>query len=181
MIKLLLEFGPLVVFFATYKYSNIYMATLWMVSVTSISLVISYMIDKKISMPLLISGSVLLMSGCITLLSGNPMYIKMKPTIVYMVFCGILSFGVLNNKPFIKNLLGNIFVMEDKYWLVLSKRFAMYFFMMAVINEVVWRNYSESFWVNFKVFGAVPITFVFILMQLPFLQKYGASKSNIKQ
>ncbi len=178
MIKLLLEFGPLVVFFATYKYSDIFMATLLMVTVTTMSLFVSYMIDKRISMPLLISGFVLLLSGCVTLISGDPSYIKMKPTIVYMVFCGILIVGALNKKSFVKNLLGNIFIMEEKYWLTLSRRFAAYFFAMAIINEIVWRNYSESFWVNFKIFGAVPITFLFVLTQVPFLQKHNTKSKN---
>lgn len=176
MLKLLLEFGPLVVFFATYKYSDIFMATLLMVAVTTVSLLISYMIDKKISLPLLISGSVLLLSGGITLISGDPMYIKMKPTIVYTAFTCILTIGVLNKKSFVKNLLGNVFTMEDKYWIILAKRFAWYFAIMAIVNEFVWRNYSESFWVNFKIFGAVPITLLFVVMQLPFLMKYTTKK-----
>jgi intracellular septation protein len=176
MLKLLLEFGPLVVFFATYKYSDIFTATLLMVGVTGVSLLVSYMIDKKISLPLLISGSVLLLSGCITLISGDSMYIKMKPTIVYIAFSGILTVGVLNKKSFVKNLLGHVFTMEDQYWITLAKRFAWYFALMAVINEFVWRNYSESFWVNFKIFGAVPITVVFIMLQLPFLMKHTTKK-----
>ncbi|MES2214689.1 MAG: septation protein A [Pseudomonadota bacterium] len=176
MLKLLLEFGPLVVFFATYKYSDIFFATMLMVGVTAVSLLISYMIDKRLSMPLLISGSVLLISGSITLFSGNPMYIKMKPTIVYSVFCLTLAVGFLYRKPLVKHILGSAFAMEDVHWLTLSKRFALYFLIMAIINEVVWRNYSESFWVNFKVFGAVPITFVFILMQLPFLRRHSTLK-----
>ena len=176
MLKLLLEFGPLVVFFATYGYSNIFMATLFMIVVTIVSLIISYMIDKKLSMPLLISGSVLLISGSVTLLSGDPMYIKMKPTIVYIVFCVVLMVGVINKKTIVKNILGAAFVMDDEHWITLSKRFAVYFFLMAIINEIVWRNYSETFWVSFKVFGAVPITLIFVLLQLPFLRSHSKTK-----
>lgn len=172
MLKLLLEFGPIVVFFATYKQANIFVATLWMVVVTVVSLIFSYLIDKRISMPLLISGSILLVSGSITLLSGDAMYIKMKPTIVYLVFASILSIGVMNEKPFIKAILSHAFQMDDKHWLVLGKRFAGYFFMMAAVNEFIWRNFSEGFWVNFKVFGAVPITMLFIVMQIPFLKNH---------
>jgi intracellular septation protein len=178
MLKLLLEFGPLVVFFATYKYSDIFLATMLMVGVTAVCLFISYIIDKRISMPLLISGGVLLVSGTITLFSGNPMYIKMKPTIVYTAFFVILTIGFVCKRPFIKNILGAAFAMDDVHWLTLSKRFAFYFLMMAVINEVVWRYYSEAFWVSFKVFGAVPITFIFILMQLPFLKHHSSIKGE---
>lgn len=172
MLKLLLEFGPIVVFFATYKQSDIFVATMWMVSVTIISLIASYMIDKKISMPLLISGGILLVSGSVTLLSGDSSYIKMKPTLVYLIFASILFFGICNKKPFAKTILSHAFSMDDRYWMTLSKRFAFYFFMMAIINEILWRNFSEDTWVNFKVFGALPITVLFGLFQIPFLQKH---------
>jgi intracellular septation protein len=178
MIKLLLEFGPIIVFFATYKYSNIFFATFLMVAVTTISLIISYLIDKKISLPLLISGVILLISGGITLISGDSRFIKMKPTIVYIMFTCILCFAALRKKPILKQLLGAIVDMKDEYWITLSKRFAFYFFIMAVTNELVWRNYSEEFWVNFKVFGAVPITAIFMATQIPFIKKNSHIKTR---
>ena len=171
MFKLLVEFGPIVVFFATYKYADIFKATLYMVIVTIISLGVSYLIDKKISIPLMISGVVLFLSGGVTLLSGDPTYIKMKPTIVYCIFGAILYFGYWFKRPLIRTVLGSAFSMNETNWLVLTRRFAFYFFLMAVINEAVWRNFSESFWVNFKVFGAVPITLVFVFFQAPFLMR----------
>ncbi len=171
MLKLLLEFGPIAVFFATYKYGDIFKATLYMVVVTMLSLLASYLIDKKISMPLMISGVVLLISGSVTLLSGDPMYIKMKPTIVYCIFGGILYAGYFYKKPLIKTVLGSAFIMTESNWMILTRRFAFYFFFMAITNEVIWRNFSESFWVNFKVFGAVPITLMFIFFQAPFLMR----------
>ena len=169
MLKLLVEFGPIVVFFATYKYADILKATLCMVVATLLSLIVSYIIDKKISIPLMISGATLLVAGSVTLFSGDPMYIKMKPTAVYLVFGGILYFGYWKNRPFIKPVLGSAFKMNDDNWLIMSLRFGHYFLGMAFTNEIVWRNFSESFWVNFKVFGAVPITFIFIMFQIPFL------------
>lgn len=171
MLKLLVEFGPIAVFFATYKYADIFLATLYMVIVTALSLVISYLIDRKLSIPLMISGIVLLISGSITLLSGDPAFIKMKPTIVYMIFGGILYVGYYMKKPMIKEVLGSVFTMTHTNWMVLTRRFALYFFAMAIINEIIWRNFSESFWVNFKVFGAVPITLIFIFTQAPFLMQ----------
>jgi len=169
MLKLLVEFGPIIVFFATYKYADIFKATLYMVIVTVVSLIVSYIIDRKLSVPLMISGAILLLSGSITLISGNPAYIKMKPTIVYLIFGIILYVGYIKNRPFIKHVLGSAFSMNDSNWLVISLRFAYYFVGMAIVNELVWRNFSESFWVNFKVFGAVPITLIFIIFQIPFL------------
>lgn len=170
--KLLLEFGPIIVFFATYKQANIFVATLLMVVVTVISLIISYMIDKKISLPLLISGGLLLASGSITLLSGDSSYIKMKPTLVYIIFSSILMFSAIKKNPIMKNILGTAFSMRDIYWITLSKRFSFYFLAMAIVNEIVWRNYTENTWVNFKVFGAVPITAIFMISQIPFLRKH---------
>ncbi len=173
MLKLFIEFGPLVVFFATYKYANIFLATLWMVTATAFCLLVSYLVDKKISMVLLISGFILLISGSITLLTGDSMYIKMKPTLVYTIFCILLWIGARKNeRPFISYALGSAFKMEDEHWITLSRRFAFYFFAMAIMNEIVWRNFSESAWVNFKVFGAIPITLAFAATQIPFLMKH---------
>lgn len=177
MLKLLVEFGPIVVFFATYKYGDIFKATLYMVVVTIVSLGVSYIIDKKLSMPLMISGITLLLSGSVTLLSGDPSYIKMKPTIVYSIFGLILYLGYMKDRPFIKSVLGSAFTMKDIHWMVVSRRFAFYFFGMAAVNEIVWRNFEESFWVNFKVFGAVPITLVFIMFQVPFLLRHKIDNS----
>lgn len=171
MLKLLVEFGPIVVFFATYKYADIFKATLYMVIVTAISLVISYLIDRKLSLPLMISGIVLLISGSITLFSGDPSFIKMKPTIVYAIFGSILYIGYYLKKPMIKEVLGSAFNMTHSNWMILTRRFAWYFYSMALINEIIWRNFSENFWVNFKVFGAVPITLIFIFTQAPFLMQ----------
>lgn len=169
MFKLLVEFGPIVVFFATYKYADIFKATLYMIIVTTISLVVSYLIDRRLSIPLMISGIVLLISGSITLLSGDPAFIKMKPTIVYVIFGSILYAGYFMKKPMIKEVLGSAFKMTQSNWMILTRRFAWYFYFMAFTNEIIWRNFSENFWVNFKVFGAVPITLLFIFSQAPFL------------
>lgn len=171
MLKLLVEFGPIVVFFATYKYSDIFMATMLMLAVTGVGLIISYIIDRRISMPLLISGSVLLLTGSITLVSGDPMFIKMKPTIVNFVFGAILLAGYLKGNGLIKYVFASAIKMSDQCWIILSKRFSYYFFTVAIINELVWRNYPEEFWVNFKVFGFVPLTVLFILLQTPFIYR----------
>jgi intracellular septation protein len=169
MLKLFVEFGPVIVFLVTYKYSNIFMATLLMIFVTAFCLLISYLIDKKISMPLLLSAGILLFSGGVTLLTGDAKYIKMKPTIVYLVFSIALYAGALKNKPIIKGIFGNVIALSEESWLNLSKRFAVYFLGMAAVNELIWRNYSENTWVKFKVFGALPITVLFVALQIPFI------------
>ena len=169
MLKLIVEFGPIIVFFATYKYADIFMATMLMLAVTGIGLVISYIIDRRISVPLLISGSVLLATGSITLISGDPKFIKMKPTIVNLVFGLILLFGTFKGNGLVKYVFAAAIKMSDHAWLILSRRFAYYFITMAMINEYVWRNFSEDFWVNFKIFGFVPLTIIFIMLQSPYI------------
>ncbi len=171
MLKLLVEFGPIIVFFSTYKYSDIFMATMLMLAVTAIGLVVSYIIDRRVSMPLLISGSVLLATGSITIISGDPKFIKMKPTIVNLVFGLILLIGALKGRGLVKYVFAAAIKMPDLCWLTLSRRFAAYFLIMAVTNEMVWRNFSEEYWVNFKIFGFVPLTVLFILTQAPFIYK----------
>lgn len=171
-----MEMGPIVAFFATYKSSNIFMATAVMVVVTLVCLAISYYLDRKVSIPLLLSGFILLVSGLITLYSGDPMYIKMKPTIVYLLFSGVLYFGMMKKRLFIKDVLGPALIMDDKYWTKLSYRFVWFFLVMAITNEFTWRLYSENFWVNFKVFGALPIAVIFTMAQIPFLKKHSAVK-----
>lgn len=169
MLKLFVEFGPVVVFLVTYRYSDILLATKLMILVTVFCLIISYIIDKKISIPLLLSALILIVLGSITILTGNSEYIKMKPTIVYTIFSGALYFFARQKKPLIKDLFGPVFTLEEEHWIILSKRFAGYFFSMAIINEIVWRNFSDSMWVNFKVFGALPITILFVGLQMPFI------------
>lgn len=169
MPKVLLELVPIIVFFATYKNSNIIFATVAMVVVTLLCLIISYLMHKKISIPLMISGLLLLISGSITIVSGDAKYIKMKPTIVYCIFSAILYLGGLKKKFFIKDMFSAVIKMLDEHWNILSKRVALYFFFMAITNEIVWRLCEESTWVNFKVFGALPVTLVFCLTQIPFI------------
>jgi intracellular septation protein len=172
MIKLFVEFGPLVVFLVTYKYSDILLATKLMILVTILCLFFSYLIDKKISIPLLLSAFILIVLGSITIFTGHSGYIKMKPTIVYLIFSLALHIAAIKNKPLMRDILGSVVNLQHNHWLILSKRFAYYFLAMAVINEIVWRNFSTNLWVNFKVFGALPITVVFVACQAPFIMRH---------
>jgi intracellular septation protein len=171
MFKLFVEFGPIIVFFATYKFSNMIVAAALMMAVTVLGLIIIYWIEKKISIPLMISGIILLIMGGITVLTGDSKFFKMKPTIVYLIFSGILIYGALRKQGYIKFIFGSVLNVHDHAWVTLSLRFALYFLIMAFLNEYVWRHYSDEFWVSFKVFGFAPITFIFVLFQVPFLLK----------
>ncbi len=168
--KLLFELGPIIAFFATYKLSNFILATSIMIGVTVFCLVTSYFLDKKISLPLLISGAILIFLGITTIYSSDPKYMKMKPTIVYVVFGTSLLLDSYRKKRYLKNILGDSLPLKDIAWEVLAFRSGCYFFGMAVLNEIVWRTQTENFWVNFKVFGMTPITLLFLATQIPFVK-----------
>lgn len=172
MLKFVTEFGPVVVFFIGYKVGGILEATLYMLVASVVSLIVTYIKERKINNMNLISSSLLLATASLTLLSGNSIFIKMKPTVLYCIFACIFLVTNFKWKPAVQYLLGTaIKFREDKSWYSLNIRFMWFFILMACANEVIWRNFSEDTWVSFKVFGAMPITIVFILLQMPFIMK----------
>jgi len=121
----------------------------------------------------LVSGVVVLVFGTLTLYLRDETFIKLKPTIVYMIFAVALGAGLLIRKPVLELLLGPVFSLSEEGWRKLTLRWALFFIAMAVVNELVWRNFSTDAWVSFKAFGFLPITFVFALSQMPLMQRYG--------
>lgn len=170
MLKFLIEFCPLVCFFITYKLYDILAATVVLLCTTTVGAVIYYWRYRTISIAMVLSSVLVLLTGGITIISGDTKYIKMKPTIAYLVFATLLMFGVMRNRGYIQKVFVGI-EMEDTSWLVLSKRFMYYFFVMAMVNECVWRNFAEDVWVKFKVFGFLPLTLIFTASQVPFIYK----------
>ncbi|GAB4165923.1 MAG: septation protein A [Rickettsiaceae bacterium] len=180
MFKFLTEFSPLIAFFVGYKTSGIFDATLYMLIASVISISVTYAVERKINNVNIISTLLLLASASLTLLSGNTTFIKMKPTVLYSLFGSIFLVTTLKWKPAIKYVMGaSIKLQDDKKWRLLNIRFMCFFFTMAIVNEIMWRNFSEEAWVNFKVFGAMPITLLFLLTQVPFLVKNRAKDSEI--
>lgn len=172
MIKFLSEFAPLIAFFVGYKYGGgIQGATLYMLVVSIICIIINYVVTRKLHTFSLVSTGVLVVSASITLLTGNPMFIKIKPTILYIIFGFSFFISAIKNRPLVKYLLSSAMPLKEHCWNILSYRFTIFFFAMAFINEMVWRNFDEVTWVKFKVFGALPVTIIFILVQIPFLIK----------
>jgi intracellular septation protein len=172
MLKFLTEFGPLIAFFIGYKNNGIFEATLYMLVASVIGLGVTYWKEKTVNMVNIISAGLLLISASLTLFSGNTIFIKMKPTVLYIIFA--LIFLVTNFKwqPAIKFVLGKaIHLKEDSKWKELNIRFMVFFLLMAVMNELVWRNFPEETWVSFKVFGALPLTLLFIIIQMPFIMR----------
>ena len=172
-IKLFIDIGPLAVFFIYYKISgDLIDAILPLMLATVISVIISYILEKKIPiMPTLGAGIVIIFGG-LTIIFDNKIFIFMKPTIINIIFAGILYGGIIFKKPLLKYLLGSALKLEEVGWIILTQRWAAFFIALAVLNEIVWRTMSEDFWVSFKVFGILPITFIFTMTQFPLIKKY---------
>ena len=172
-IKLFIDIGPLAVFFIYYKISgDLIDAILPLMLATVISVIISYILEKKIPiMPTLGAGIVVIFGG-LTIIFDNKIFIFMKPTIINIIFAAILYGGIILKKPLLKYLLGSALKLEEEGWTILTQRWAAFFIALAVLNEIVWRTMSEEFWVSFKVFGILPITFIFTMTQFPLIKKY---------
>ena len=174
-LKLICDFFPLLTFFLIYKISSypnpIIIATFGLVIATFIALLINYIFTKEIAKMPLFSALVVGIFGFLTIFSGNEIFIKIKPTLVNSLLAIILLFGYFSKKPLLKTLLGSIFEIEDKIWLDLSKRWAMFFIFLAILNEIIWRNFTTDVWIQFKVFGVLPISILFVCLQTPYILK----------
>tara|TARA_B100000131_G_C18058525_1_gene589493 strand:+ start:177 stop:731 length:555 start_codon:yes stop_codon:yes gene_type:complete len=178
-IKFLTDFGPLLVFFFIYfkNEQNLKIAIPPFVIATLIALVIVYLLEKKIPMVPLVSGLLITLFGGLTLYFDNKIFFYMKPTIINILFAGILFFGkFFTKKPLLKIFFQNSISLEEEGWKKLNSRWIYFFIFVAALNEFVWRTQTEAFWVNFKVWGLLPISFLFVAMQIPLMNKYKLKK-----
>ncbi len=171
-IKLLVELGPLVVFFITNARANIFWGTGAFVVATLVSLVVSRYLFGKLSVMPLVSGVFVVVFGGLTLWLQNDLFIKLKPTIVNSLFAAILMGGLAFGQSLLKYPFGDVFKLTEEGWRQLTWRWAIFFVVLAVLNEIVWRNFSTDAWVSFKVFGIFPLTMAFGLAQIGLLKKY---------
>jgi len=175
IIKFLADFGPLLVFFFIYfnNENNLKVAIPPFILATFASLIIVYFLEKRIPMVPLVSGVLITFFGGLTLYFDNKIFFYMKPTIINILFALILFFGkFFTKKPLLKVFFQNAFDLEDEGWKKLNLRWIYFFIFIAILNEFVWRTQSEEFWVNFKVWGLLPISFIFAASQVPLLNKY---------
>ena len=175
MIKFITDFGPLLIFFIIYfKGDNdLKLAIPPFIIATLIALVVVYLLEKRIPMVPLTSGILITLFGGLTLYFNNKIFFYMKPTIINLLFAGILFFGkYVTEKPLLKIFFQNALKLKDEGWEKLSYRWVYFFIFIAILNEIVWRTQSETFWVNFKVWGLLPITFLFAASQFPLINKY---------
>ena len=170
--KLVIDIGPLAVFFIFYTRSGLQAAIWPLMIATVIAVTISYILEKKIPIMPTLGAAIVLLFGGLTIYFNDETFIKMKPTIINALFAIILYGGILFNKPLLKYLLGAALKLEDQGWKILTQRWIAFFIALAVLNEIVWRTQSTDIWVNFKVFGILPITFIFTMTQFPLIKKY---------
>ena len=174
-IKFVTDFGPLLVFFFFYYNSdkNLKIAIPPFIIATIIALTFVWILEKKIPMVPLIGGILITLFGGLTIYFNNPIFIYVKPTIINILFGLALLFGkYFTNEPILKKILGKSIMLSDVGWSLLNKRWMIFFFTLAFLNELVWRTQSEEFWVNFKVWGMLPITFIFTAFQVSLITKY---------
>ena len=174
-LKFLTDFGPLLIFFIIYYKSdnNLIIAIPPLIFATIVAVAITYFVEKKIPYVPLIGGIVITLFGGLTLYFNNPVFIYMKPTIVNLIFAFVLiSSKVFFERNFLKFFLKTAFQMNEVGWDKLNFRWAYFFIFLAILNEIVWRTQPEATWVNFKVWGILPITFLFTAFQIPLINKY---------
>ena len=170
--KLLIDIGPLAVFFIFYTRSGLQASILPFMIATVIAVLFSYILEKKIPIMPTVGAGIVLLFGGLTIYFDNDVFFKMKPTIINVLFAVILYGGILINKPLLKYLLGAALKLEEVGWKILTQRWIGFFIALAILNEIVWRTQSTDMWVNFKVFGILPITFIFTMTQFPLIKKY---------
>lgn len=178
IIKLFVELGPLLVFFITNSHYGIFAGTAAFMAATVISLAASHALLGRIATMPLVTGIFVLIFGGLTLYLQDDHFIKMKPTIVNGLFAAILFGGLMFDRLFLKTVFGDVMRLTEQGWRLLTIRWALFFVFLAILNEVMWRFFSTDTWVTFKVFGIMPLTFVFALAQIGLLKKYEATASS---
>ena len=174
-LKFVTDFGPLAIFFFYYYNSgkNLSVAIPPLIVATLVALAVVWFFEKKIPPMPLVSGILITFFGGLTIYFDNPVFIYIKPTIINILFALGLIFGkFFTREPVLKKLLGNALKIQDEGWKILNKRWALFFIGLAILNEIIWRTQSEEFWVNFKVWGMLPITFIFTAFQFNIINKY---------
>ena len=170
--KLLIDIGPLAIFFIFYSRSGLQASIIPFMIATVIAVLFSYILEKKIPVMPTVGAGIVLVFGGLTIYFDNEVFFKMKPTIINLLFAVILYGGMLIRKPLLKILLGAALKLKEEGWRILTYRWIGFFIALAILNEIVWRTQSTDIWVNFKVFGILPITFIFTMTQFPLIKKY---------
>jgi len=198
LLKLALDMGPLILFFfansrpalflpfvgpllpeaVSGEKAGIFVATAVFMVAILVALAVSYALTRHLPVMALVTAVIVVVFGGLTLVLHDETFIKMKPTIIYVMFAVLLFGGLWFNKPLLAIVFDAVFQLTDEGWRKLTLRWAIFFLALAVLNEVIWRTQTTDFWVNFKVFGVLPLTFIFAALQFPLLQKYANAKDE---
>lgn len=193
VLKLALELGPVAVFVLTYNRGEsiadwldlplllqkpIFLATAVFMAAMVVALGLSWLLTRTLPNMPMVTLVVVLIFGALTLYFQNETFIKIKPTIVNVLFGSTLLGGLAFGKSFLKMVMGPAFEIDDEGWMKLTLRWGLFFLFLAVVNEVVWRNFSESFWVGFKFWGMTSLSFLFVLSQMPLLMRHSTAEDD---
>jgi intracellular septation protein len=178
LLKLALDLGPLVLFFVANARYGIFGATAAFMVAVLAALLISYVMIRRLPIMPVITAVIVVVFGGLTLFLHDATFIKVKPTIIYGLFGAVLIGGLVFNKPLLGVVFDSLFHLSEEGWRKLTLRWAIFFFALAVLNEIVWRNTSTDAWVTFKVFGVVPLTLLFGALQVPLLRRYGVEPAE---
>jgi intracellular septation protein len=177
-LKLALELGPLVLFFAANARWGIFTGTGVFMGAVLVALAVSYALTQHLPIMALVSAAVVVVFGGMTIALQDETFIKIKPTIIYVLFAVVLLGGLALRKPLLLLLFDQVFNLTEEGWRKLTLRWALLFVVQAVLNEIVWRTQTTDFWLGFKAFGAIPLTIAFAVLQYPLLMKYDASAGS---
>ncbi|KQM65677.1 septation protein A [Sphingomonas sp. Leaf17] len=179
-LRMAIDYGPLVLFFAVNflapgtTHTRVIAATATFMAATLVAMIVSKVKAGHIAPMLWMSGGLVLVFGGLTIYFNDDTFLKMKPTLVYAMFASILGFGLLTGRPLLKSLLESTYPgLSAHGWRKLTRNWALFFVFMACLNEIVWRNSSWNFWVGFKLWGAVPMTLIFAMANVPMLMRHG--------
>ena len=184
-LKLLFEIGPLAVFFGAFQwfkdapvvfggvaYDGVVVATALFLPAILAALAGSWLVERRLPRMSLVTAVVVVIFGGLTVVLNDETFIKMKPTIVNLLFALALGIGLAQRRSYLKYLMGEALPLDDKGWMIFTRRWALFFLLLAVLNEAIWRTQSTEFWVSFKTFGNLPLTLGFMATQYPMLKRH---------
>lgn len=180
-LKIVLDIGPLFLFFWANSRFGIFTATAAFMVAVLVTLTVSYALTRHVAVMPLVTAVIVFVFGGLTLILHDELFIKLKPTIIYVLFGGTLLGGLALGKPLLGMVFDSVFHLTDEGWKKLTLRWAVFFLALAVLNEIVWRTQTTDFWVSFKLFGVVSLTFLFAALQYPLLTKYAAGDKTEAQ